>query len=127
MMTGSMPSELIIYRDRRFIRSRYVGEVTLADVLGQRSAMIASPDFDPEFTLIVDLSEATRIAMRSAEIRKIAQTPSPVCRAAMHILVAPRADLFGMARMYQILGENNHPNTIVVTTLAEAIKFIEGK
>jgi hypothetical protein len=125
-MAGSMPSELIIDRGRRFIRSRYLGEVTLADVLRQRSTMLASPDFNPEFTLIIDLSEATRVAMNPAEIRKIAQTPSPLRKAAMHIVVAPRADLFGMARMYQILAEENHPNTIVVTTLAEAMKVIEG-
>jgi hypothetical protein len=122
-----MPAELRVEISLRAIHSRYYGEVKLADVLGQRTAMAAHPDFNPEFALIIDLSQAERIAMTGEEIRSIAQTASPLSETSLYIFIAPADETYGIGRMYQLYGELKQRNTVIVKTLDEAKKLLESK
>jgi hypothetical protein len=119
-----MGAELRIDTKLRVVHSRYYSEVTLADVLQQRSEMAAHPDFDPSYALIIDLTDVTRLSMGAAEISTIAHSPTPVSRLSQHIFIAPRPDLYGIGRMYQMMGDQTHPNTVVVASMEEAKRFL---
>jgi hypothetical protein len=121
-----MPCELIVDRNLRAIHSRYYGNVTLDDVLQQRRQMTAHPEFDPDLALIINLSDATRVALSAADIETIAKSSTPVNRLSRHIFVAPRPDMYGLARMYQAFGEDIHPNVTIVKTLDEAKTLLAG-
>lgn len=120
----SMPCELIVDANLRAVHSRYYGNVTLADVLEQRRQMTNHPDFDPDFSLIINLSEATRVSLTAADIQTVARSATPVHRLSRHIFVAPRAEMYGLARMYQAFGEDLHPNVTIVKTFEETKKLL---
>ena len=118
-----MPCELSVYPELRAFHSKYHGEVTLPDVFSQREQIAAHPDFSPEFSLIIDLSGATRLGMQYAQIETLAKSESPLKRFAKHIFVAPSDAAYGIARMYQVLGVDAHPNTVIVRTLEMALEL----
>ena len=116
-----MPCELSVYPELRAFHSKYYGEVTLADILSQRELIAARPDLCPDYSLIVDLSGATRLGMGYGEVYALAKSGSPLKRFARHIFVAPSDVAYGIARMYQTLALDVHRNTVVVRTMEEAI------
>ena len=71
---------------------------------------------------IVDLSSVTGVALSAAFLREIArQEPAMVDATRPRIIVAPTAVVFGLARMFQMLGESTRPLLEVVRTLDEAL------
>lgn len=69
---------------------------------------------------ITDMSGVTKFEVSVEAIKKMAATP-PVIRAElMHVIVAPKDDLYGLSRMFEILSEQNRPNLHVVKSMMEA-------
>jgi hypothetical protein len=74
---------------------------------------------------ITDVSKVTEFKVSSNAIARLAGTPpafSPTC---MGILVAPKDSVYGMARMFQILGGKTRPNLHVVRTMDEAYRLLQ--
>jgi hypothetical protein len=71
---------------------------------------------------ILDFSLTTEFAVSSDTIRNLARQepamPDAVNRP--RVLVAPATHLFGIARMFQLVGEHKRPRLTVVRTLDEA-------
>src|SRR5882724_2350386 len=70
---------------------------------------------------IVDLSSVTEFAVSTESLRQLADqelvvdsTTSPI------VIVAPATAVFGVSRMFQLLGEPRRPQLQVVRTLEEA-------
>ena len=72
---------------------------------------------------IVDFSSVTDFALSGDLIRKLAnQEPCiPDATSRPRVIVAPQAHVFGLTRMFQILGETTRPLLSVVHTLDEAL------
>jgi hypothetical protein len=72
---------------------------------------------------IVDFSAVTAFALSSELIRQLAERepcmPDPASRP--RVIVAPTSLEFGLARMFQILGESARPLLSVVHTMDEAL------
>jgi hypothetical protein len=95
--------------------------------------MNPSPNFTGRFERIgsqpthawvfVDFSAVTAFRLSSELIRQLAQQepcmPDPASRP--RVIVAPTNHEFGLARMFQILGESARPLLSVVHTLDEAL------
>jgi hypothetical protein len=71
---------------------------------------------------IVDFSTVTDFALSSNLLRQLAKqepcVPDPTGRP--RVIVAPQTHVFGLARMFQIMGETTRPLLHVVHTLDEA-------
>ncbi len=71
---------------------------------------------------IIDFSFVTEIALTSAFLREMAkQEPAMVDATRPRVIVAPTAVAFGLARMFQMLGESTRPLLEVVRTMDEAL------
>jgi hypothetical protein len=71
---------------------------------------------------IFDFSLVTEFAVTADTIRNLARQ-EPAMPDAVHrprVLVAPATHVFGIARMFQIVGEHQRPTLSVVRTLDEA-------
>ena len=78
---------------------------------------------------ILDFSLVTEISATSDMIRNLARQ-DPAMPDAVHrprVLVAPATHLFGIARMFQIVGERKRPRLTVVRTLDEAFAALGVK
>ena len=121
-----MPYQIVYDRTNRIIRVRFEGRVTddeLMDVyrLGQKLV----GQLDPQAG-ITDFSDITTVAFTPETIYELAAA-KPIMRDPnrLVVFVAPTPHVYGMARMFEILGEATRPNLHVVRTLEEAYKLLK--
>lgn len=121
-----MPCRIVYDRTNRILRAWFDGRVTdqeLTDVyrLGQKLV----PQLDP-LAGITDFSDVTTVAFTPQTIYELAAT-KPIMRDPSRpvVFVAPTPHVYGMARMFEILGEATRPNLHVVRTLEEAYKLLD--
>jgi|SRR5271167_3007714 len=71
---------------------------------------------------IVDFSSVTEVALSSNLIRQLANLEPcmPDATRRPRLIVAPKTHVFGLARMFQIMGERTRPLLSVVHTVDEA-------
>ena len=67
-----MPVVLKIDPHRKVVYSAFYGEVTDAEVLGHGKAIGSDPDFNPEFSEIVDFSSVTNAAISESTLAALA-------------------------------------------------------
>jgi hypothetical protein len=86
------------------------------------ASRVAANDFQGS---IVDFSEATSFHVTLHTIRELAALP-PVDPelSRPRVVVAPNSLIFGLARMFQILGQETRPNLHVVRKLSQAFTFL---
>jgi hypothetical protein len=73
---------------------------------------------------ILDFSRVTDFEVSGDAIRRIAAAPPAVPSGYMRVLVVPQIFIYGLARMFQILGEKTRPELQVVRTLDEAYRLL---
>jgi hypothetical protein len=120
-----MPCILQIDSGKRIIHSIYSGVVSFADAQCQRSAIAAWGDDIKADSLVIDFTNVQRLEITADQVYALAKTYTPLRRDAKHIFVAPRPDQYGIARMYQIIGQDYHPNTFVVRSREEANTLLQ--
>ncbi len=105
---------------RRLVLCRLYGTVTLGDAIAARDSIPGSPTFDPDFDHLIDFSGVTEWRLDARDMRELAKATDPFSQQSRRVIVAPSDLSFGMARMYDSLGHEQHQNEVVVRTLAQA-------
>jgi hypothetical protein len=119
-----MPVVLKIDRRRKVVYSAFHGKTTDEEVAAHRAAIAADPDFNPEFSEIVDFTGVTEAAMSEASLSAMAKNPSLFKDSAVHIIVAPADLIFNLASRYKALARFSRPNLFVVRTRSEAYQLL---
>lgn len=73
---------------------------------------------------ILDFSRVTEFEVSSDAIRQVAASPAVLPAGYMRVLVIPQIFIYGLARMFQILGEKSRPELQVVRTMEEACQLL---
>jgi hypothetical protein len=92
----------------RLVRIVMSGSVDLEEIVQARNAMHASPDHGPGMVSLVDLRGVTRFEVAGAEIRDLALHPESLgllTEDTKVAIVAPTAEGFGLARMFELWRE----------------------
>jgi hypothetical protein len=100
-----MPYEYTIDAERRLIITRWWGDLTDQDMFDHHQQLGMDPRFNPEFSVLLDMSDATDYTgLTVAGLKKAAQKPfyGPHTRRAV---IAPREALFGLARLFDAYRE----------------------
>jgi hypothetical protein len=108
------------------LRVTLAGRITDAILFDGYAAMGKYLAVHPFCHSIAAFSLVTRADFSSEAVRQVAAAP-PLPTAALRILVAPMDSVYGMARMFQILGEKTRPNFHVVRTMNEAYSLLQVK
>ncbi len=119
-----MPVVVEVDTLHRVAKRTYSGVVTCDDLLGSIHHYALIPEFDPSFDEIMDFREVTNIDVLIEDIHRCAITPVPFTAQTKRIILAPQEAIFGLARMYQIVGDEVHPNVYVVRTMDEASRIL---
>jgi hypothetical protein len=113
-----------IDKERRLVLSFGVGVLTKADLLGHMERLSKDPDFDPDFSQVLDFRQITALEIGPEDVRQLAQRNifSPRSRRAFVV----KDDLqFGLARMFEIHRELKGETGIrVFRTFDEAMDWI---
>ena len=115
-----MPVVLKIDSRRKVVYSAFYGKITDAELLNHRSAIMSDPDFNPDYSEIVDFSAVTEADISNATLAAMASAPSLYSSSVVHIVVAPSAALVQMVSKFKDLALSSRPNLILVHTRDEA-------
>jgi len=110
---------------QRLVVSTFTGESDDAELMSHISSIRSHPDFDPNFSEIVDFSGVTAGKISTSAVEELSRRASIFSPTSMHLIVAPQDFMFGLARMSQVFAEKTKPNVMVVRTVEEARKFLK--
>ena len=119
-----MPVSYKIAADRRTIRTKCSGDVTLQEVIDHFTNLLQDPECPERLDVLLDLSEATslpetrQLLVVTTELKKIrSKVNFDACA-----ILASRPSLFGMMRMFEVLAEGlfRASHTFQSATEAEA-------
>jgi|HubBroStandDraft_2_1064218.scaffolds.fasta_scaffold26194_1 hypothetical protein len=113
-----------IAEDRRLFLSTASGVLTLADVLAHQDQILAEPDFNPQFSQLMDFTHVTKIDLSAEDICRLAERDIFHPTSSRAILVTN--DLGeGLARLFAILREHAAEKRIrIFRNLDEALKWV---
>jgi hypothetical protein len=120
-----MPVTYEIDRERRLIRTRCVGPVTLPEVLEHFDVLQRDPACPERLDVVLDLSEQVTlpeadqlrtVAARIAEVRNL--------RFGRLAIVVDRDSMFGMARMFEVFAEAQFAASKVFRSWDEAERWV---
>jgi hypothetical protein len=113
-----------IDKERRLVSSSGTGILTKNDLLGHMDRLSRDPDFDPDFSQVVDFTMIDGLEIEPEDVRQLAERNifSPRSRRAFVV----KDDLqFGLARMFEIHRElNGEPGIQVFRTFDEALDWV---
>lgn len=119
-----MPAFYKIDKERRLVLTTGSGVYTLADAVSHMDKLSNDPDFDPNFSQIVDFTQVTRIELSADEIRRLAQR-TIFSASARRAFIAPDEVSFGIGRMFETLRSLEGEKGIgVFRTLEEALDWV---
>jgi len=119
-----MPVKVEVDSSRKLAKRTYSGVVTASELLDSIHQYGAVPGFDPSLNELMDFRQVENIEASIEDIRICAMRPVPFANTATRVILAPQPLVFGLARMYQIIGEEVHPNVVVVKTEQEAFRTL---
>ena len=102
------------------LRCTLEGRMTGVILLDFYARAVKYMESHPPCRGILDLSRVTDFEVSADAIRQVAAAPPALPAGYMRVLVVPQIFIYGLARMFQILGEKNRPELQVVRTLDEA-------
>ena len=120
-----MGAQFTIDVNQRVVISTFSGENSGEEIIGLASRIRSHPDFDPSFSEIIDCTTISTARISTDTIKELSRRPNIFNPTSMHVIVAPRDHVFGLARMGQALAEQTVPNIVVVRTMDEARKVLK--
>jgi hypothetical protein len=119
-----MPGCYKIDKERRLVMTTAFGVVTKEDLLDHQDKLMADPNFDPTFSQLLDFAHMTKLDLKAADVKLLAERNifAPTARRAF---VVPEDVAFGMARMFEMLREGKGEQGIrVFRTLEEGLGWV---
>lgn len=110
--------------EQRLARRIYFGVVTGEELLSSVHAYGLNSEFDPTFDEVMDFREVKNLDVMVEDIHRCAHIPVPFAPTSKRIILAPQSLIYGLARMYQIIGAEVHPNVYVVRSVEEATRIL---
>jgi len=100
------------------------GDIEDPEILAAKDTIAAQVSRLQPTVGITDLSAVTKFDVSSEAMRAAARQPSPYPEAIRSFIVAPKDHVFGLARMYELVGSRTRGNLTVVRSRQEALAAI---
>jgi hypothetical protein len=117
--TYGMPADYVIDPLQKAVFTRGWGRLSDEDLVDYQGRLNADPDFEPDFSQLVDLSGVERLDISAEGVRTIA-TEDRWAQEARRAFVAPLDEVYGMVRMHEAFIGRDSPNIRIFRELAEA-------
>ena len=101
------------------------GRVTDAIMLDAYATVARYVASRPSCRGIVNVTDVTKFEVSSSAVRQMAESVPAFPAASVRVFIAPTNFIYGMVRMFQMLGEKTRPNLHIVRTLDEAYALLQ--
>jgi len=122
-----MAFQLHVDHANRIILLSVDGDLTDRVLLEGYAALRSCFEYYGACDCIVDYSRLTAVSISSQGVRYLADRRPIYPMDCLQFNVAPQNEMYGMARMFQLLSSDSRPNFRVVHTLEEALEMIGVK
>ena len=122
-----MPISYLIDPARQIVRTTATGTLTDDDIMDMKRRLAADAAFRPGMRELSDVCAVTELRVTPLGVRRmLAVDAEHAAREAGHRLaiVASQDEVFGMARMYEMLSTDNSSPVGVFRTYAEAVAWL---
>jgi hypothetical protein len=117
-----MPARYVIDRQDRTVRTVFSGVLTRNDVAEHAKKLRNDPDFDPAFSELVDLTEASEVKLGHEDFRMLALV-DPFGPKSKRAFVVLSASIYGVTRMFQLMRDGS-ANVAIFKTKEEAATWL---
>jgi hypothetical protein len=122
-----VPFTYQIDAERHLVLTTASGVVTAEEILDHQKRLVNDPAFDPHFSQLVDLTQATRTDVHAHHVRAFA-AKSVFTRDSRRAFVAGGPVAFGLARMYELMRETSGEIGIqVFDTREKALRWLNRR
>jgi hypothetical protein len=124
-----MPVQYRIDDIKRIIRTKWVGEVTLEEVLGHFQELKNDPGCPIRLDVLLDLSECLSAA-KSPQLRTVSDAIASIRERVQFdacAIVGPTDLLFGVGRMFEVFAEERFRVTNVFRSVADAESWLSSQ
>ena len=124
------PIEFKMDAAQRMRVAAFSGIINEQDVISAYAALMAEPDYDPSINDLVDLREVRRLDINAHGMQRIVELFTPLDKLDVYnrlAIVAPRDELYGMARMYQTLRSDAPEETRIFRNYDEAVDWLNAR
>src|SRR5690348_3339378 len=121
-----MPVSLTIDPKRALVYSAFHGDVTEEELLSHGETIRLHPQFERDFSEIVDLRNVTELRVSAETLSQLAARASIFDAGSKHVVVAAPGLVFRLARTFQTLAAETRPNLKVVRTPEEAFDYLRA-
>ena len=111
--------------EKRLVEVKFRGRITADDIARYAKSLLSRAEFNPTFSEIVDLTEATEIDLPASDFLKLADAIDPFWAEAKRAFVATTAVQNHAARLHKILRADR--NIEIFESLEEARAWIDRK
>jgi hypothetical protein len=118
-----MPGAYTIDLARSLVLSRGWGVLTDRELLAHVRALTDDPRFAPHFHQLADLRDVTDVQFTGSTIRKMVRL-NPFWAGARRALVVTSDEIFGMARMYQLLRDEWPDELQIFRKMDDALQWL---
>jgi hypothetical protein len=119
-----MPTSFAIDAERRVVLTAFSGIIIAEDVIGHFAALRGDSAFQPTFSEIVDLSDASDVRLGYEDLKRLSEM-DPFSRTSKRAFVIPSNPVvFGVTRMYQLL-QNEDPRIQIFRSLEQARAWMD--
>lgn len=120
-----MPARHVVELEGRLVYTTFSGIVTLDDVVRLIASLRADPQFDSEFSEIVDLSNASDVRLGYDEFKRLEEL-DPFSEGSKRAFVIPtNPAVYGVTRMYHLI-QNEDPSIKIFRSEQEAREWIRN-
>jgi hypothetical protein len=120
-----MGFEMSFDERNNLLRVTVGGEVTDASLTDGYATAAKYVAANPPCRGIWVFSDVTKFEVSTDTIQELARSSPIILSGHMRVIVAPQDHLYGMARMFQILGQETRSDLHVVRTVDEAYRLLK--
>jgi len=121
--SASMPTSYRLNLVDRMVWSRAWGVVRNEALTAHSRALRADPRFQPDFRQLQDFLSVERTEITAAGLRELASL-NPFGAGARRAVVVPSDELFGLARMHELLRQPGRDELQVFREIAPALEWL---
>ncbi|HEY8152991.1 MAG TPA: hypothetical protein VII72_02565 [Myxococcota bacterium] len=111
----------------RLVLLRVSGELDDEGLLALAAQLRSEPDVKPDFALLIDLREASGLAVTGTGVRALVAEPLVLAPTSRRAVVVPTDLGFGMARMYEMLRDERGGVTRAFRDFDEARRWVTSR
>lgn len=104
-----MSVQHVVDSGNRLVITKCSGDVSREEVVSSMEHLRSQPDFRPEFRQFIDLSGVSKLNLGFNDMEAIHRLCDPFSNEGRRAVIAPgNSAIFGLARMYQLLVDNEN-------------------